>query len=321
VKPRDDVYRTYWYFASERQKVFFRRLENAPQPWSLDPIISEYKFCNTFRASDRVSQFLIKNVIYSGPQEEEEVLFRILLFKIFNTIETWQYLESMIGSITLSSFCFELFGRLLEERQLAGNSIYTSAYMSCASKAYGYNKKHWNHLALIKQICIEDNLSKKVTRAKSFRSIYDLLIQYPLLGRFMSYQLAIDINYSELVNFSENDFTVAGPGALRGIAKCFSDTKDRDSSYVIQWMADNQKREFDRLGISFPNLWGRYLHLIDCQNLFCEVDKYTRVAIPELKSNRKRIKSKFHPNYNKIELFYPPKWGINSKIVTTGHYN
>ena len=41
----------------------------------------------------------------------------------------------------------------------------------------------------------------------------------PLIGNFMAYQLAIDLNYSDVFNFDENDFTIAGPGALRGIKK------------------------------------------------------------------------------------------------------
>jgi hypothetical protein len=81
-------------------------------------------------------------------------------------------------------------------------------------------------------------------------------------------------------------------------------------------MADNQEREFERLGIKFQTLWGRPLQLIDCQNLFCEVDKYARVAHPEIAgiSGRTRIKQKFSPTGSLDLPWYPPKWGINSKI-------
>jgi alpha-glutamyl/putrescinyl thymine pyrophosphorylase clade 1 len=45
--------------------------------------------------------------------------------------------------------------------------------------------------------------------------VYDLLHGYPLMGDFMSYQTTIDLNYSGPLEFSENEFTQAGPGALR----------------------------------------------------------------------------------------------------------
>ena len=85
---------------------------------------------------------------------------------------------------------------------------------------------------------------------------------------------------------------------------------------LIRLMADNQEREFERLGIKFQSLWGRRLQLIDCQNLFCEVDKYARVAHPDVAgiSGRTRIKQKFSPTGPLESPWYPPKWGINSKI-------
>ena len=57
------AYDTYWRFAAERQAIFFRRFAGAPAPWTDDPILQRYKFTNAYRASDRVSQYLIREVI------------------------------------------------------------------------------------------------------------------------------------------------------------------------------------------------------------------------------------------------------------------
>lgn len=130
----------------------------------------------------------------------------------------------------------------------------------------------------------------------------------------MAYQTAIDLNYSALINFSENDFTRAGPGALRGIRKMFLDTGDLKPEEVVAWMVEHQMDEFDRLGLSFNGLFGRALHAIDCQGLFCEVDKYCREAAPDLASARKRIKAKFLPAAKLPPLFFPPKWGISGSV-------
>ena len=314
MKVRQEVYDTYWKFAARRQEVFFCRLRNEPTPWGNDPILQEFKFCNTYRASDRVSQYLIQHVIYEGDQNEEEVIFRILLFKIFNKIETWEYLERRLGAVNLSTFNFDIYSGILQEALDSPMAIYTSAYMSCANKVFGYSKKHQNHLSLIEQMVVKDKVSSQIVRARSLGDIYKLLLSYPLLGKFMAYQLAIDLNYSEVINFDENDFTVAGPGAERGIRKCFIDVGDKTDEQIIRWMASRQQAEFDRLELNFQSLWDRPLHLIDCQGLFCETDKYSRVAFPDLKSNRKRIKAKFAPNQDAIEYFYPPRWGINDRV-------
>ena len=98
------------------------------------------------------------------------------------------------------------------------------------------------------------------------------------MGPFIGYQLAIDLNYSPLLNFSEDDFVEPGPGALDGIAKCFSSLGDLSPADVIRYMTHIQEQAFEKYAPGFRTLWGRRLHLIDCQNLFCEVGKYARVA-------------------------------------------
>src|SRR5207248_6233324 len=75
-----EVYESYWRFAAERQAVFFRRTRAEASPWTQDAVISTYKFTNAYRASDRVSQYLIRHVIYREdlPKTPPEVFFRIL---------------------------------------------------------------------------------------------------------------------------------------------------------------------------------------------------------------------------------------------------
>jgi len=87
-------------------------------------------------------------------------------------------------------------------------------------------------------------------------------------------------------------------------------------------MADRQQSEFDRLELSFHTLWGRPLQLIDCQNLFCEVDKYARINHPEIAgiTGRTRIKQKYRVNPKPIPLWYPPKWGLNERIASEEKY-
>ena len=70
-------------------------------------------------------------------------------------------------------------------------------------------------------------------------------------------------------------------------------------------------------------LWGRPLQMIDCQNLFCEVDKYARIAHPDIvgHSKRTRIKQKFRPKSNYFSPWYPPKWELNDRIAKTLRHN
>lgn len=313
LQPRTEVYNLYWYFAAERQKIFFKRLRGEVQPWSNDPIFQTYKFCNTFRASDRVSQFLIKDVIYKGHYSERDMLFRILLFRLLNKIETWQLLERQFGVIAYSSFDFTHYSTFFRKLKEQGEILYGNAFILAAARVFGYEYKHDNHLALLQTIFT----SQKAAQLLATKSLKDLVVslkELPLIGNFMAYQLAIDLNYSTLFTFDENDFTLAGPGAVRGITKVFKNSDARSSDYIIKTMVERQENEFARLGIVFKNLFGRSLHAIDCQGLFCEVDKYSRVKFPQLKSNRSRIKTKYQSKKSLKKPFYPPKWGINESV-------
>lgn len=124
-----EVYDTYWRFAAKRQDVFFKRASRALPPWTDDPILSHFKFTNAYRASDRVSQFLIRNVIYQGDQRADEVFFRTILFKLFNKIETWQLLENALGPLSTRTFDLNSFDDVLTAAMARKQTIYSAAYI------------------------------------------------------------------------------------------------------------------------------------------------------------------------------------------------
>jgi len=309
-RPRAEVYRAYWHLAAERQRIFEARIGAAQPPWSTDPILCRYRFCNAFRASDRVSQYLIRDVIYapSGFTSPDRVL-RTILFRLFSRPQTWRLIEERCGQVRIASFDPSTIGTVLDEAMAEGTTLYTSAFILCANRAYGHRRKHRNHLALLDAM-LADHLPDRILEATSFENIYEYLLAYPLIGPFMAYQLAVDLNYGPDFDFSENDFTVPGPGALRGLAKVFNDLGDLSPSEAIQWLRERQETLADELDIPPPTLFGRPLQAIDCQNLLCELDKYARVKFPDLRSDRTRIKQVFKPVGPLPEPFYPPRWGI-----------
>lgn len=312
------VYDSYWRFAVERQAIFFRRLGGEPSPWTDDPVLLRHRFTNAYRASDRVSQYLIREVIYGQDRSEEprEILFRTLLFKLFNKIETWQLLESQLGRLGWANFDLRACDRILTEAMASRSRLYSAAYIIPPVKWRNSDGvKHRGHLHLIDAV-LRSNLTEALLEARSLEAVFSMLKQLPSFGDFLAFQLAIDLNYSELIDFGENSFVVAGPGARDGIAKCFENAADFAPEDIIEMMRDRQEREFDRLGVSFQSLWGRPLQLIDCQNLFCEISKYARVAHPEAigVSGRTRIKQIFNPSSEPLGVWYPPKWSLNERL-------
>src|SRR5580658_6974380 len=98
------VYDSYWRFAVERQRVFHQRVRGEPAPWTTNAVLLAHRFTNAYRAADRVSQYLIRHVAYEGAQDPDEVVFRVLLFKLFNRIETWELLSKSLGPPSLRTY-------------------------------------------------------------------------------------------------------------------------------------------------------------------------------------------------------------------------
>ncbi len=281
VVPNDATLKYYFYFIQERMNIFWRRCEDSSHLTD-DPILKEYKFTNVYRACDRVSQYLIRNVIYKD------------LDKYFNV-------EKLSKALTMRQQNYPIF---------------SNAYMMTGSYS-GYhdiNTKHQVWLQMIKDEFIKGQGLKKVLNAKSMAEVYNQLRDYPLIGDFLAYQYTVDFNYSPYLNFDEDSFVKAGVGAVRGIKKCFS-SYGNDYEDAIYYIHDHFEELQERYGYTeFRPLPGRKPKLIDLQNCFCETDKYLRAKMPELKVGNVRIKQHYKPSMEGIDYYFPEKWGVEEHI-------
>lgn len=318
IKPNEKVFKYYFYFIQERMNIFWNKYEEN-YPLTRDPTLQYYKFTNVYRAMDRVSQYLIKNVIYSDEKfSDKDILFRITVFKIFNKPETWEYLESEIGEISLENFNLKHINNALLARKVS-NPIFNNAYMMTGThSSYNYlDYKHEKWLQMVKDELIGQSVFDKIIDATSLSDTFDHLRGCSFIGDFLAYQYAIDMNYSNVINFSEDSFVKAGIGSIRGIKKCFGNTSSAKYSNedIIRFTQDNfdyyqAKFEYN----DFNPLFGRSPTLIDLQNCFCETDKLLRVKMPDLQVQNKRIKQRYKETPKPLELFFPPKWNINNNI-------
>jgi hypothetical protein len=314
VQAASDAWELFWYFTRERHAIYQRRVAGVPPPWTEDPVLSSWRFTNAYRAADRVSQYLIRHVIYDGDDSPEEMLFRILLFKWFNRVGTWNLLVRELGTPAFRSFDVASADLVLRDAQARGERVYSAAYI-VPPTATQPRPKHAGHLRLTAHL-MESGLTQRVRATDSLEDLYRVLLACPGMGPFLAFQFAIDINYSTLTAHDEDEFVVAGPGALDGLSKVWPGSSPKDSSTLIRRTAHEQQTQLSTDGEPFTGLWGRPLKLVDCQNLYCEISKYLRGARPNItgRSGRSRIKQRFTATATREAVpapFFPPKWGIN----------
>ena len=207
------VFDTYWRFAAERQRVYLDRLAGKPGPWTEDPILAEHRFTNCYRATDRVSQYLIRNVSYQGHQSPDEIVFRTLLFKFFNKIETWELLQAELTDLSWATFDVDAYDHILSEAMNAGTRLYSAAYVM-PTPALGATRKHTNHLRLLASM-VGSSLPERLAQAASLGAVYEELLAFPSLGPFLAFQYAIDLNYSTLLEFRRDGLRRRGARSQR----------------------------------------------------------------------------------------------------------
>lgn len=315
MEVRDEVLQYYFYFMQERMNIFWKRYNGERNSLTDDAILSRYKFTNVYRILDRVSQYLVKEVIYNSDRNYNEVdtLFRILLFKVFNKIDTWVYLQNEIGSIRVDTFNVNKISALLSER-IQDTPVFNAAYIMNGShqKYNQLNSKHQKWLQMIEQEMLKEKRIEKIVKARSLEEVYNILRDCSFIGSFLAYQYSIDFNYSPVINFDENSFVKAGIGAIRGIKKCFRLNKMYSFEDYIRYTHDHLLSFREKYGYtSFKNLFNREPTLIDIQNCFCETDKYLRAKMPEFEVGNTRIKQKFLEPKDLDHFYFPRKWHLN----------
>lgn len=181
----------FFKFVCERHLIQERRLAGLSQPWTEDEILQDWPFTNVFRVLDRNTQYVLRHVIPEGSQSLEESAFRVILFRFFNKIETWELLKERLGKLTWKNFSIEAYENALEDIATSGptakrRELYNNAYIIPAPRI-GYDSNYEAHLRLI-EVMMEEGLPKKLLRFKHLKDAHGYLSIYPSMGDFTSLQ-------------------------------------------------------------------------------------------------------------------------------------
>lgn len=134
------------------------------------------------------------------------------------------------------------------------------------------------------------------------------------LGPFLAYQIWVDFTYIPEYPFSENHFTIAGPGCRNGIDLLFLDKDGMTHEECIFWLRDNQDDVYRQYGYDRETFWSaeephdRCMNVMQLENMFCELSKYTRCVEAVMRGEKPRGKV----GYNGGEVYVAPKTQVRS---------
>jgi len=115
------------------------------------------------------------------------------------------------------------------------------------------------------------------------------------VGDFIAYQIWVDFTYIEEYPFSDNDFTIAGPGCQEGIDLLCVTRMGLSYEEFLFWLRDNIEDLFKEYDPSYSSyklfddlpVKQRYWSLQDLENSFCEFSKYIYISEGRHKRPRK----------------------------------
>lgn len=285
----DDQLRLFHHYFTERYLIYKRKeIDKLPAPWTDDKVLKKFKFTNIRRETDRNSRWLIDNIINNEFINYYEKIYRCILFRLYNNIDTAELLGLGDPMFFAGNWVYNSCKRIASCPP--GTRFYINAYKTGGTKrglvtSYPYANKDEGPLFLIKDLMDKEFDLKLINSKDQSECFYTIRNSILGVGNFIAYQLFVDLTYIKEFPFSENEFTVAGPGCYFGLEMLLEDRCNFNGlspEEMIFWLRDNLHKEFERLGLEWnlnklmDNLpeYDRCLNVMMLENCMCEFSKY-----------------------------------------------
>ena len=273
----------YWegflYFTWEREAIRIARENGFEKPWTIDPILEKYRFCNIRRKDDRVTKWLMSH-IYDQRCNHRDLWFIAAICRLINwpptlsKLDLWECLPDNAEDFDSKKFV-SVVEWMIEEKKKA----YSGAYMTYPGRETGSTKSEFIANKILKPlIVIADDIRSELQMNRIEEAVS--VISYSFgLNTFLAGQIVADLTYYEgQLGKAEDLYTFApiGPGSQEGLNYLFGYKKG------TQWKQGEFNRALIKANDQIKEKCGIMdLTLHDVQNVCCEYSKYARTVLGE----------------------------------------
>ncbi len=256
---------TLRYWITERETIRQAKDGGLAKPWTADPLLRNFRWCNVRRMDDRVSRELFERWYPRRATSGGLDLTRALFARLINWPDA---LDEVAGSIDAARV-------VLLARAARGDKVFTGAYV--VPGVPGKNKVD----SICDLIDLIASLAPTVMRP-SMRGTWAELMKFDGMGSFLAGQVVADL--AHLPDGREwpdaDTWAPLGPGSARGINRLRGIPKGKAVS-----QADFERLLAELIEVLRPQIatiWqDRRLQAMDIQNCLCEFDKYRRLQLQE----------------------------------------
>lgn len=268
------LFKEFVAFIKAREQTRVNR-ENGVWPWTTDPIISKYRFCNVNRQHDRQTIELQK-WLFGCWDISQVVFFNAVVARLFNQAHTcraigWQ-------DPTLNGWKNDVRDGVAVIRASA-RTPFNPAYIVST------NGRSMDKVEYLLEVVLGGVAERWATRPESLISCEAWANWYKQtdgLGDFMVNQIVTDLKYGPLADAADwSTFVLAGPGTKRGLNRVRGDGKDCPMKQTDALRHLTNIRQLLK-GVLLGHVKLSYFKdLNNLSNCFCEFDKYMRAASGE----------------------------------------
>lgn len=276
-------------FVKDRYRIHKRKdVKQLPAPWTTNPILKEYKFTNVRREHDRQTRYLIENISNNPELTLEDKIVNSFLFRSWNNWATlkdfgFPYAAHFLYDPATKEAVRPLYKSLskLEPDRLWYNNAYNQGGTKQAWKRPNPDAQIEKDIPLrpfhVGVWLGEQEIVDKLLAAKDQQEAFDIIKSVRGFADFLAYQVFVDLTYIKEFPFSENEFTIAGPGCKKGLDYIFKDRDGMTYEECLFWLRDNIDVDVLNLFNDLPK-YDRCMNVMSLENCMCELSKYIRVV-------------------------------------------
>lgn len=281
------------HYLIERYCIHIRKdVVGAKAPWTDDEILQRYRFTNVRREHDRQTRWVIEHITSNPELCYEDKLLNCILFRLYNTSYTAELLGMPIPFLEAEDWNPECYWKSVKQAMIDNpdQKLFTGAFSMSGLKKGLVNYVLENHSTMVEmrplwfmRKLLDDNAVKKIESCWSPEMVCSFLSRYKGIQEFFAYQIFVDFTYIDEFPYSENEYTIAGPGCQKGIEYLFNDTQELTYEECIFWLRDylNSLPENDPLNPKefFSDLpdYDQKWNVMCLENCLCEFSKYIRI--------------------------------------------
>ena len=284
----------FWKYIIERYKIYLKKKSGEEYPWTEDDILLKWKFTNVFRETDPGTLFVINNIIPNFFSDFENLLFNIIIYRIYNKIDTFEH----IGNQKITDYDITVLEKSLREIVANDNKVFTNAFIVPSYRFICPEKDKIGRTCILIDKIREKipEISEKILLNNRSEYTFNEILKLPGIGKFLSYQICVDLGYWNKEIFDEDKFVVAGPGCINGLNKLFIDKKKMSYEDCIFYLVKKQYEGFQNNNIDinsfFKDRKNPCLNLMSIENCLCEISKYLKIYYKDGRARNKYIYNK-----------------------------